>query len=306
MALKSGYIRKFTAVLAAALAGLSGCATTQTDSMPATEVSRPRVVLVLGGGAARGFAHIGVIRALEQEKIPIDMIIGTSVGSLIGSLYAHNPSSFELEWTAFELTKDDLLDYALLSASMGPIKGDRLEAFMTRKVPLTTIENLKIPFVAVATDLNSGARVLLDRGPVARAIRASCAIPGIFQPVTINGRTLVDGGAVDNLPAAVARERGADIIIAVDISQNVTNYNITNLFDVTLQAVNIMFNTNVARGKREADIVVSPDVGTVAMLDFTQKKRLMHAGLEAGRASIPSIRAAMDDWAAKRRGVAAR
>lgn len=285
---------------------LSGCVATAPTTDSGAEVIRPRVALVLGGGAARGFAHIGVIRALEQEKIPIDLIVGTSVGSLIGSLYAHTPSSFELEWTAFELTKDDLLDYALLSASMGPIKGDRLEAFMTRKLQTAMIENLKVPFVAVATDLNRGTRVLLDRGPVARAIRASCAIPGVFQPVELNGRTLVDGGAVDNLPAAVARERGADIIIAVDISQNVTNYNITNLFDVTFQAVNIMFNVNVAHGKRVADVVVSPDVGAVAMLDFTQKKRLMHAGLEAGRASIPAIRAAMDEWTAKRGRAAVR
>ena len=298
-------IRLVTA-LTGALIGLAGCATPAPFADPGMEVVRPRVALVLGGGAARGFAHIGVIRVLEQEKIPIDMIVGTSVGSLIGSLYAYHPSSFELEWTAFELTKDDLLDYALLSASMGPIKGDRLEEFMTRKVSGTNIENLKIPFVAVATDLNRGTRVLLDRGPLPRAIRASCAIPGIFQPVELNGRTLVDGGAVDNLPAAVARERGADIVIAVDISQNVTNYNITNLFDVTLQAVNIMFSTNVARGKREADIVVSPDVGNVAMLDFTQKKRLMQAGLEAGRASIPAIRTAMEDWQKKRGRVATR
>jgi NTE family protein len=299
------FVRWMVAMLAGAL-WLGGCATGGSVSEPGVDAARPRVALVLGGGAARGFAHIGVIRALEQEKIPIDMIVGTSVGSLIGSLYAHHPSSFELEWTAFELTKDDLLDYALLSASMGPIKGDRLEAFMARKVPGANIENLRIPFVAVATDLNRGTRVLLDRGPLPRAIRASCAIPGIFQPVELNGRTLVDGGAVDNLPAAVARERGADIIIAVDISQNVTNYNITNLFDVTLQAVNIMFSTNVARGKREADIVVSPDVGNVAMLDFTQKKRLMHAGLEAGRGSIPAIRTAMDDWQKKNGRVVAR
>jgi len=290
---------RFWRVILLAVLAITGCATQTKDSLTAGDAVKPKVALVLGGGAARGFAHIGVIRALEQEKIPIDLIVGTSVGSLIGSLYAHKPSSFELEWTAFELNKDDLLDYALLSASMGPIKGDRLESFMARKVPSGMIENLKIPFVAVATDLNRGTRVLLDRGALPRAVRASCAIPGIFQPVELNGRTLVDGGAVDNLPAAVARERGADIVVAVDISQNVTNYNITNLFDVTLQAVNIMFNSNVERGKREADIVVSPNVGTVAMLDFTQKKRLMHAGIEAGQASIPAIRAAIENWQVK-------
>lgn len=277
---------------------LAGCINTLPQINNENAV-HPRVALVLGGGAARGFAHIGVIRVLEREKIPVDLIVGTSVGSLIGALYAYEANSFELEWTAFTLEKDDLLDYALLSATMGPIKGDRLEAFVTNKIPVTNIENLKIPFAAVATDLNRGTRVVLDRGPLARAIRASCAIPGVFQPVEHQGRLLVDGGATDNLPVAVARKMGAEIVIAVDISQNVTNYNITNLFDVTLQAVNIMFAENVSQRRRDADVLVSPAVGNVAMLDFTQKKRLMQAGMEAAEQALPTIRRTMDDWNAK-------
>ena len=278
---------------------VAGCASQPGQMDPGASGNRPRIGLVLGGGAARGFAHVGVIRALEQEKIPIDLVVGTSVGSLIGALYAHEKNSFELEWTAFSLEKDDLLDYALLSASMGPVKGERLEAFVNKKVPVANIESLKIPFSAVATDLNRGTRVVLDRGPLARAIRASCAIPGVFQPVDHQGRLLVDGGVVDNLPVAVAREKGADIVIAVDISQNVTNFNITNLVDVTLQSVNIMFSENVSQGRRSADILISPAVGTVAMMDFTQKKRLMQAGIEAGQQAAPAIRAAIETWNAK-------
>jgi NTE family protein len=285
---------------------LSACAAFGPPADPGSEAHRPRVALVLGGGAARGFAHIGVIRILEQEKIPIDLIVGTSVGSLIGALYAHEVNSFELEWTAFELTRDDLLDYALIGATMGPIKGERLEAFMTRKVPVTGIENLRIPFSAVATDLNRGTRVVLDRGPLARAIRASCAIPGVFQPVEHQGRLLVDGGAVDNLPVAVAREKGADIVIAVDISQNVTNFNITNLVDVTLQAVHIMFAENVNVRRRTADVLIAPAVGNVAMMDFTQKKRLMQAGIEAAQQSLPAIRQAINGWNGKNRRLAER
>ena len=278
---------------------VAGCASQPGQLDPGASENRPRIGLVLGGGAARGFAHVGVIRALEQEKIPIDLVVGTSVGSLIGALYAHEKNSFELEWTAFSLEKDDLLDYVLLSASMGPVKGERLEAFVNKKVPVANIESLKIPFSAVATDLNRGTRVVLDRGPLARAIRASCAIPGVFQPVDHQGRLLVDGGVVDNLPVAVAREKGADIVIAVDISQNVTNFNITNLVDVTLQSVNIMFSENVSQGRRSADILISPAVGTVAMMDFTQKKRLMQAGIEAGQQAAPAIRAAIETWNAK-------
>ena len=291
--LKSGWMIVTLVVLVA------GCASQPGQLDTGASENRPRIGLVLGGGAARGFAHVGVIRALEQEKIPIDLVVGTSVGSLIGALYAHEKNSFELEWTAFSLEKDDLLDYVLLSASMGPVKGERLEAFVNKKVPVANIESLKIPFSAVATDLNRGTRVVLDRGPLARAIRASCAIPGVFQPVEHQGRLLVDGGVVDNLPVAVAREKGADIVIAVDISQNVTNFNITNLVDVTLQSVNIMFSENVSQGRRSADILISPAVGTVAMMDFTQKKRLMQAGIEAGQQAAPAIRAAIETWNAK-------
>jgi NTE family protein len=285
---------------------LTGCAAMAPAVDPGAGLQRPRVALVLGGGAARGFAHIGVIRILEQEKIPIDLIVGTSVGSLIGALYAHEANSFELEWTAFGLTKDDLLDYALIGATMGPIRGERLEQFVAKRVPVTSIEALKIPFAAVATDLNRGTRVVLDRGPLARAIRASCAIPGVFQPVEHQGRILVDGGTVDNLPVAVARAKGADIVIAVDISQNVTNYNITNLVDVTLQAMHIMFSENVTRPRQDADVLIAPAVGEVAMMDFSQKKRLMQAGMDAARAALPVVHQAIDAWTAKRARLAAR
>jgi len=291
--------KKIGWVIAPILLLFASCAIQPTLTEPGASGNRPRVALVLGGGAARGFAHVGVIRALEQEKIPIDLIVGTSVGSLIGALYAYEMNSFELEWTAFSLEKDDLLDYALLSASMGPIKGERLEAFVNKKVPVANIESLKIPFAAVATDLNRGTRVVLDHGPLARAIRASCAIPGVFQPVEFQGKLLVDGGTVDNLPVAVAREKGADVVIAVDISQNVTNFNITNLVDVTLQAVHIMFSENVSQQRRAADVLISPAVGSVAMMDFTQKKRLMQVGMEAGQQAAPAIRAAIEAWNVK-------
>ena len=285
---------------------IAGCGTVGPTETPNGALQRPRVALVLGGGAARGFAHIGVIRILEQERIPIDLIVGTSVGSLIGALYAYEANSFELEWTAFGLTKDDLLDYALIGATMGPIKGERLEQFVAKRVPVASIEALKIPFAAVATDLNRGTRVVLDRGPLARAIRASCAIPGVFQPVEHQGRMLVDGGTVDNLPVTVAREKGADIVIAVDISQNVTNFNITNLVDVTLQAVHIMFSENVSRRRQDADVLIAPAVGEVAMMDFSQKKRLMQAGMEAARGALPAVHQAIDDWTAKRARLAVR
>ena len=269
---------------------------------------RPKVALVLGGGAARGFAHVGVIRALELEKLPIDLIVGTSVGSLIGAIYAADLDSFDLEWTAFKLEKDDLFDYGVLSAvlGMGLARGDKLEEFVKNRVKVANIEDLKIPFAAVATDLNWGTEVVIDRGSVSRAVRASSAIPGVFPPVQHLGKILVDGGVVDNIPISVARAKGADIVVAVDISENVGNTHITNLVDVVIQATNIMFALNVEHSKKDADVLVSPKVGDVAMLDFTQKKRCMQAGIEAARRAAPAIREAIAAWVAKRSQTAER
>jgi NTE family protein len=297
---------------ALAALGLAACAAAPVapaaPAGPPPEPPRPKVALVLGGGAARGFAHVGVIRVLEQEKIPVDLVVGTSVGSLIGAIWAADQNSFELEWAAFQLEKDQMLDYGLLTAvmGMGLAKGEKLEAFVRSHVKARNIEELKIPFAAVATDLNWGQEVVLDRGPVARAVRASSAIPGVFQPVTHMGKLLVDGGVVDNIPVAVARKKGADVVVAVDISENLGNTHITNLVDVLLQATNIMFALNVEHARKDADVLVQPKVGDVAMLDFSQKKRCMEAGIAAAREAVPRIRQAIAGWQARRGAAAVR
>ncbi len=290
----------------ACLTLLTACQTTPPVTIPRPTIPqgpapKPKIALVLGGGAARGFAHVGVIRALEQEKIPIDMVVGTSVGSLIGAIYAADVSSFDLEWTAFQLEKDDLFDFGVITAvtGMGFAKGDKLEAWVKTHIKTTNIENMKIPFAAVATDLNWGQKVVLDKGSVARAIRASAAIPGIFQPVQHQGKILVDGGVVDNIPISVARAKGADIVIAVDISASIGNTSITNLIGVTLQATSIMFALNVEHAKKDADILVTPiGIGDVGMLDFTQKKRCMQSGIEATKQAMPNIHKAIAAWVA--------
>jgi len=295
-------MRLLLSIMAASLLASCVGAHEPAQATLAATPPKPKVALVLGGGAARGFAHVGVIRALEREKIPVDMVIGTSVGSLIGAIYANDMNSFELEWTAFALDKGNLFDYGLLNAftGMGVVKGEKLEEFVKAKIPTANIENLKLPFAAVATDLNRGTRVVLDSGSVAKAVHASSAIPGVFEPVEYRGKLLVDGGVMENIPISVAREKGADIVIAVDISENVTNFNVTNLVDVTIQAVNIMFDENVKSKKKDADVLIAPVVGDVAMLDFTQKKRCMQAGIDAAEKAMPEIRQKIDDWGRKK------
>jgi NTE family protein len=255
----------------------------------------PKIALVLGGGAARGFAHVGVIRVLEQEKIPIHMIVGTSVGSLIGALYASDPNSFNLEWLSFTIEKEDIFDYSVLSAKMGPVSGERLEKFVQTKVRAKTIEQMKIPFYAITTDLNTGNTWVFDKGSVAKAVRASSSIPGIFQPLEYLGRTYVDGGVTNNLPVDVARAKGADIIIAVNISKNVQNPQINTLVDVIMQSISIMGRELVIYKSRGCDVLIEPNVGDVGTTDFTQKKRLMDAGIQAAKQALPRIKKLIEE-----------
>ncbi len=278
---------------------LTGCLGHQGQVM-APGGPEPKIALVLGGGAARGFAHVGVIRVLEQEKIPIDLIVGTSVGSLIGAIYADRQSSFDLELIAFKIQKDDIFDFSVFASNTGPVKGERLEKFVQEKVTHVNIEDLPIPYAAVATNLYTGRQVILDQGPVARAVRASSSIPGVFTPATHRNQTLVDGGVINNVPVDVAREKGADLVIAVNIGKNVVNWNATNIVEITLQAVNIMANEISGFKMRDADVLIEPNVGTVGMMDFTQKEYCIRAGIDAAKGALPEIEKKIREWKSQR------
>jgi NTE family protein len=272
--------------------GLWGCG---TSPVAKERKGPPKVALVLGGGAARGFAHVGVIRVLEQEKIPIHMIVGTSVGSLIGALYASDPNSLNLEWLAFTIEKEDIFDYSVVYSKMGPVLGERLEKFIQTKVKAKNLEQMKIPFYAVATDLNTGGTWVFEKGSVAKAVRASCSIPGIFQPLELGGKMYVDGGVTDNLPVDVARARGAEVVIAVSIQKNIQNPQVNSLIDVILQSINIMGRELVAYKSRAYDVLIEPNVGDVGITDFSQKKRLVDAGTQAARQALPKIRKLIEE-----------
>jgi NTE family protein len=277
-----------TLTLTACVAGRK--AQTPVQQVPEPVYIKPKVALVLGGGAARGFAHVGVLRVLEQEKIPIDMIVGTSVGSLIGAMYASNPNSFELEWTSFTLEKDDIFDFSILSSATGPVKGEKLEKFVNAKVPVKNIEQLKVPFYAVAADLNTGEPVVFSSGPVCKAVRASCSIPGVFTPLSYNNRQLIDGGVLGNVAPEVARQYGANLVIVVSIDKSTQNKDTGNLVSITLQAIAIMSNKIDSYKLKEADVLIAPEIGDVGTMDFTQKKRCMQAGIDAAQKAIPEIK----------------
>lgn len=278
---------KRLAVFLIALLALCSCVTT-----PAVRKVEPKVALVLGGGSAKGFAHVGVLRALEKEKIPIHMIIGTSVGSLIGGLYASNPDSFQLEWAAFKINRGDILDFSVSSSKMGPVQGAKLEAFVEQNAKVKLVEATKIPFYPVATDLNTGETVTLEKGSLARAIHASSAIPGIFVPVVFGNRLLVDGGVSSNIACDVARSKGADVIIAVNLQKDVRDTDINSVLDVMAQSIAIMMHNNSKTKLGHADIVLEPDTKGVSMFDFTHKKALMEEGIRAAERAMPKIKAA--------------
>jgi NTE family protein len=251
-----------------------------------------KIALVLGGGSAKGFAHVGVIRVLEQEKIPIHMIVGTSVGSLIGGIYAANPDSFQLEWIAFKIDRNDILD-PLILPKLGLVQGARLESFVEQNVKARKIEETKIPFFPIATDLNTGETVTLEKGSLAKAIRASSSIPGIFVPVSFDSRTLVDGGVTDNVPCDIAKAKGADIIIAVNLQKDIKDNQIDSLIDIIAQSVSIMMRESSKAKMACADVVIEPDTKGVSMFDFTRKKPLMEEGIKAAKQAMPSIREAI-------------
>lgn len=275
------------ALLVAAVALGIGCTQHATPTKP------KRIALVLGGGGARGFAHVGVLRVLAQERIPIDLVVGTSAGSLIGALYADRGNVARLERLCENITREDVFDFSLIGITRGPLAGEALERLVERQMHAKSFSTLRVPFVAVATDLATGAEVELDDGPVSQAVRASSAIPGVFRPVVLGEQALVDGGVVSPIPVDVARRRGADIVIAVDISQALPPETEKNAYAVALRSFSILSREIGRQQLKGADVVISPDVGDLSPFDFNHKEPLVAAGVQAATAAMPAIRAVL-------------
>jgi NTE family protein len=285
-------VAKTLLAILACLTLLGACQT-----VPVAGVKKePKIALVLGGGSARGFAHVGVIRALEQEKIPLNLIVGTSVGSLIGAIYAASPDSFQLEWTAFKIEKNDILDFSIIYSKLGPVQGARLESFVEQTAKVRLIEQTKIPFFPVATDLTTGESIILERGSLAKAVRASSAIPGIFVPVNFDNRMLVDGGVTNTLACDVARSKGADIVIGVNLQKDVRSQEMGTVVDIIGQSVNIVMHEATKSKLKYCDVVIEPDTKGVSLFDFSQKKALMEEGIKATTAAMPGIRKLLEKY----------
>jgi NTE family protein len=252
-----------------------------------------RIALALGGGAARGFAHIGVIKALEAQGIVPDIIVGTSAGSVVGALYAYGYNGFALQKIALEMDESTISDWALplFSKSPGVLKGEALQNYVNKAVHHLTIEKLKIPFGCVATDLKTGQPILFRRGNTGMAVRASSAVPSVFQPVSIGGHTYVDGGLVAPVPVRFAREMGADFIIAVNISSQTEGQATASSLDVLMQTFSIMGQRLNHFELKDADVVITPALGTMGSSDFNGRNLAILAGEQAAAAVMPQLKA---------------
>ncbi len=246
-----------------------------------------KVAIVLGAGASKGFAHIGVLKVLESHRIPIHMVVGTSVGSFVGSLYAYGYNPFELQTIALSISKDDVADYII--PDNGFIKGEKLETFINNKVKYTTVDKFKIPFYAVATNIQTGEEMVFGRGNAGRAVRASCSIPGIFNPVMIGDKVYVDGGVVSPVAVDTARRFGADVVIAVDISASLSPTAPAKTIETMMRAIDIMHNKMSVIQLRSADVVIKPKVGNVGPSDFTKRHEVIMEGEKAATEAMPAI-----------------
>ncbi len=267
---------------------LGGCTLIQTKPEPPVTARPRKIALVLGGGAARGFAHIGVIKMLEAQGIVPDMIVGTSAGAVVGALYAGGFDAFAMQRIGQQLDESIFADWTL--GGRGLLKGEALQDFINQHLKRRPIEKLNRPFAAVATDLNSGERTVFRSGDTGMAVRASAAVPGVFQPAQFNGHSYVDGGLTSPVPVQSAREMGADFIIAVDISARPNGQPVDSLSGILWQTTTIMGGVISRNELRDADVVIRPKLPYVKSWNFAARNDAMLEGEKATIAALPMIR----------------
>ncbi|SMC67304.1 patatin-like phospholipase family protein [Sporomusa malonica] len=249
---------------------------------------RPKVGLALGSGGLRGIAHIGVLKVLEKYSIPVDCIAGCSIGSLIGALYAAGLDSETMLKLAKNLKKRHWLDFVI--PQMGIVSGERALATIRLLTRQKTFEQLKLPLAVVATELSTGREVVFTEGDVAKAVRASISVPGVFIPFAIDDRLFVDGAVLNPTPIDTARNMGADIVIAVDLAHAGTVGSVRNIFDVIIQSIDIMERELCKHRQHHCDFLIQPDVGNISPSSFEMMDECALAGEIAAEAVIPEIK----------------
>jgi NTE family protein len=265
---------------------------TSLSSCSLLESKKPVVGLVLGAGAARGFAHVGVIKALEAQGVRPDIVVGSSAGSVIAALLASGLTGNDMNRLALNLDEATIADWGLPFAGRfgGLIKGDALQNMVNREVQNKTIEQMRIPLGIVATDLQSGKGVLFRTGNTGLAVRASCSVPGVFQPAVISGKEYVDGGLVAPVPVSYARQMGATLIIAVNISSEPVHQDASGTLGVLQQTISIMQRSINQYELKSADIVIQPQLKQMSSSDFKSRNAAILAGEAATQEQMALIK----------------
>lgn len=261
-------------------------------TQPPGQAQRPvKIALVLGAGASKGFAHIGVLKILETNRVPVHMIVGTSAGAFVGCLSAYGYDAFQLQKIAIAIDKGEIVD--LTVPDNGFVKGEKLEEYVNRTLRNTPIEKLRVPYYAVATDIQSGQEVVFGRGNAGAAVRASCAIPGVFRPARIGDRLYVDGGVVSPVAVDAAKRLGADVVIAVDVSADVGGTAPETTIETIMQSISVMYARLAAIQLGRADVVIRPKVGHIGASDFSKRHEAIMEGEKAAVEALPRIHAAL-------------
>jgi len=256
---------------------------------------RPKIILVLGGGGARGFAHVGVLKALSEANVPIDMVVGTSMGALVGSLYCSGVKIEKIENIAEDIKWNDISNLSVISlvtmiTSEKLLSTKKMEEYLNKMIENKYFFQLDIPFACVATDIKTGEKIIFKEGPVAPAARASATIPGIFLPVSYRQRFLVDGGLVENIPVSVAKLFEPDIIITVAVSADITKNSYDNIFSTLFQTIYIQGQQSDKNNLKMSDIIIAPKVSDVSAIELNKAIECIDAGFIAGKNSLKKIK----------------
>jgi NTE family protein len=253
---------------------------------------RPKIGLALGGGFARGIAHIGVLRVFEEQKIPIDFIAGTSVGALIAATYASGTSLEEMAKNAIVTRFRDFGRWTV--SRMGMASNDRLDLFFHKFTAARNFSEMKIPLCIVATDVISGESIHFTDGEIVPALRASCAYPGLFLPVESRNRVLVDGFLTETVPAPAVRKMGADVVVSVHLEPGLLDSRPRNTIEVISRSFSIIQTSAIQSWRAATDVLIEPDVHHVLWDQFVKTPQLIEAGNRAAQAALPKIKAAME------------
>lgn len=262
------------------------------------ERKKPKLGLALGSGGARGFAHIGVLKVFDAHGIEFDMLAGSSMGSLIAAVYANGIEPQMMQKLALNLKRKHWLD--LTVPNLGFISGEKIKQLIRLLTHGKKIEDLAKTLAIVATDIETGERVVFREGPVDQAVRASISIPGIFVPERVGDRLLVDGGVIDRVPITVIREMGADIVVAVDVAQFDTRMKVSSIFDVIAQTIDVMEREILRHRMLSADLVIRPDVGHYSSIAYSGIEEIIAEGERTAHEHVERIKELIENWEAEK------